>query len=68
MGRKEVWGAEKYLVSGRRGLVRKEKMGVRGGEQMRGDDLLLSIPLEDHRGRIAEYEAVRSHKGKSQGN
>lgn len=35
---------------------------------MRGDDLLLSIPLEDQRGRIAEYEAVRSHEGKAQGN
>lgn len=27
LGRKEVWGAEKYLVSGRRGLVRREETG-----------------------------------------
>lgn len=27
MGRKGVWGGGKYLVSGRRGLVRREEAG-----------------------------------------
>lgn len=48
MGRKEVWGGEKYLVSGGTGLVRREERE----EQMKGDDLLLSLPLEDQRGRM----------------